>query len=59
MDDYQKANLHWLLKNLKRRFPYLDTGDWFMELFFLTQDAPCRPNQTDEQFDEDVAWSLK
>lgn len=53
LNDYQAANLRWLLRNIRTRLPGLDTGDWFGELLRMTEDSG-RANCGDVDFDHRV-----
>lgn len=54
MNEYQRANLRWLLQGCKRNFPQLDTGDWFMELMHMTEGVDVYPNANADYFDKAI-----
>ena len=51
LNEYQRANLRWLLQGCKRNFPQLDTGDWFLELMHMTEGVDVYPNANADAFD--------
>lgn len=59
LNDYQMANLEWLLSSIKKNLPQLDTGDWFMEILSMCKEKrnqAVRANQDDNYIRE---WILK